>query len=119
MRKFDDQPVQAFILNSAHWGFTLLINASLGVGHFDKLEHLDGAGAAGCARLSGHEPHQLELDDGTWVLSISGVRHPSLFEKPLTRLVRLRGGAQPRDTIDIDLALGRRVARVIRPESPP
>jgi hypothetical protein len=61
----------------------------------------------------------LELDDGTWVLSISGVRHPSLFEKPLTRLVRLRGGAQPRDTIDIDLALGRRVARVIRPESPP
>ncbi len=31
MRKFDDQPVEAFILNCAHWGFTLLINASLGI----------------------------------------------------------------------------------------
>ncbi len=31
MRKFDDQPVQAFVLNCAHWGFTFLINASLGI----------------------------------------------------------------------------------------
>lgn len=31
MRKFDDQPLQAFVLNCAHWGFTLLINASLGI----------------------------------------------------------------------------------------
>jgi hypothetical protein len=31
LRKFNDQPAQAFMLNSAHWGFTLLINASLGI----------------------------------------------------------------------------------------
>ncbi|MCX6952053.1 MAG: glycosyltransferase family 2 protein [Verrucomicrobia bacterium] len=29
IRKFSDQPVQALILNLAHWGFTLLINVSL------------------------------------------------------------------------------------------
>ncbi|MEI6465008.1 MAG: glycosyltransferase family 2 protein [Verrucomicrobiota bacterium] len=31
IRKFSDQPLQALILNLAHWGFTLLINVSLGV----------------------------------------------------------------------------------------
>jgi glycosyltransferase involved in cell wall biosynthesis len=31
MRKFDDQPFHAFILNTAHWTFTLLIDASLGI----------------------------------------------------------------------------------------
>jgi len=31
MRKFNDQPVHAFILNSAHWTFTLLIDVSLGI----------------------------------------------------------------------------------------
>ncbi len=31
IRKFSDQPVQALILNCAHWGFTFLINASLGI----------------------------------------------------------------------------------------
>jgi glycosyltransferase involved in cell wall biosynthesis len=31
MRKFDDQPLLAFVLNSAHWTFTLLINISLGI----------------------------------------------------------------------------------------
>ncbi len=31
IRKFGDQPVRAFILNSAHWGFTLAINVVLGV----------------------------------------------------------------------------------------
>lgn len=61
----------------------------------------------------------LELEDGSWVLSISPVRRPSLFDKPLTRLVRFRGGVEPDEEIDIDLAFGRRVARVIRPESPP
>jgi glycosyltransferase involved in cell wall biosynthesis len=29
IRKFSDQPLQALILNCAHWGFTLLINVSL------------------------------------------------------------------------------------------
>ena len=31
IRKFSDQPFRAWILNSAHWGFTLLINISLGI----------------------------------------------------------------------------------------
>lgn len=31
IRKFSDQPVQAFVLNLGHWGFTLLINVSLGI----------------------------------------------------------------------------------------
>ncbi len=31
IRKFSDQPLQAFVLNLAHWGFTLLINFSLGI----------------------------------------------------------------------------------------
>jgi len=31
IRKFSDQPVQALILNLAHWGFTLLINGALGI----------------------------------------------------------------------------------------
>ena len=31
IRKFSDQPFQAFVLNSAHWVFTLMINASLGI----------------------------------------------------------------------------------------
>lgn len=31
IRKFSDQPLQAVILNLAHWGFTLLINVSLGI----------------------------------------------------------------------------------------
>jgi len=31
IRKFSDQPLQALVLNAAHWGFTLLINISLGI----------------------------------------------------------------------------------------
>lgn len=31
IRNFSDQPLQAFVLNCAHWGFTLLINCSLGI----------------------------------------------------------------------------------------
>jgi glycosyltransferase involved in cell wall biosynthesis len=31
IRKFTDQPVQAIVLNCAHWGFTLLINGALGI----------------------------------------------------------------------------------------
>jgi hypothetical protein len=31
IRKFNDQPFQAFVLNVAHWTFTLLINVSLGI----------------------------------------------------------------------------------------
>jgi len=31
IREFGDQPLQAFVLNLAHWGFALLINTSLGI----------------------------------------------------------------------------------------
>ncbi|MEI6107588.1 MAG: glycosyltransferase family 2 protein [Opitutae bacterium] len=31
IRKFSDQPLQALVLNLGHWGFTLLINLSLGM----------------------------------------------------------------------------------------
>ena len=31
IRKFDDQPMHAFVLNLAHWTFTLMINAALGI----------------------------------------------------------------------------------------
>lgn len=31
MRKFTDQPIQAFVLNAGHWFFTLCINVSLGI----------------------------------------------------------------------------------------
>jgi glycosyltransferase involved in cell wall biosynthesis len=31
IRKFTDQPLQALVLNLGHWGFTLLINVSLGI----------------------------------------------------------------------------------------
>ncbi|MBL9202746.1 MAG: glycosyltransferase family 2 protein [Opitutaceae bacterium] len=31
IRQFSDQPLQAFVLNLAHWGFTLMINVTLGI----------------------------------------------------------------------------------------
>src|SRR5579885_1657810 len=31
IRQFNNQPIQAFLLNAAHWAFTLLINLSLGI----------------------------------------------------------------------------------------
>ena len=31
IRKFSDQPLQALVLNCAHWAFTLMINVSLGI----------------------------------------------------------------------------------------
>ena len=31
IRQFSDQPLQALVLNCAHWGFTLLLDASLGI----------------------------------------------------------------------------------------
>jgi hypothetical protein len=31
IRKFDDQPLHALLLNTAHWSFTLLLNAALGI----------------------------------------------------------------------------------------
>jgi glycosyltransferase involved in cell wall biosynthesis len=31
IRKFSDQPLQALVLNVAHWGFTFMINGALGI----------------------------------------------------------------------------------------
>lgn len=31
IRKFDDQPLHAFVLNLAHWSFTLMLNVALGI----------------------------------------------------------------------------------------
>lgn len=31
IRKFSDQPLQALVLNLAHWGFTLMVNVALGI----------------------------------------------------------------------------------------
>ena len=31
IRRFSRQPLQSFVLNAAHWAFTMLINASLGI----------------------------------------------------------------------------------------
>jgi len=31
IRKFSDQPLHAFALNAAHWTFTIMLNASLGI----------------------------------------------------------------------------------------
>jgi preprotein translocase subunit SecB len=62
----------------------------------------------------------LELDDRSWVMVLSGVREPGLFDRPLTRLVRTRHGERPREEEDIDMAFGGfDVTRIIRPESPP
>ncbi len=62
----------------------------------------------------------LELDDRSWVMSLSTVREPRLFDRPLTRLVRTPRGDRPTADEDIDLAFGDYdVQRVIRPESPP
>ncbi len=71
-------------------------------------------------RMGAYPPGSvLELDDGSWVISISPVRKPALFDKPLTRVVRFRSGAAPQETIDVDLAKERRVVRTVRPDAPP
>ncbi len=72
-------------------------------------------------RMGAYPPGSvLELDDRSWVMVVSAVREPRLFDQPLTRLVRTRTGQSPREPDDIDLAFGGyEVTRVIRPESPP
>ncbi len=55
----------------------------------------------------------LELADRRWVMSISGVREPSTFDRPLCRLARLRDGSTPSEHVEVDLAQGGEVARVV------
>ena len=55
----------------------------------------------------------LELDDGRWVLVISGVRAPELFDQPLTEVVRLADRSDPLVATTVDLADECAVRRVV------
>ena len=55
----------------------------------------------------------LELDDGRWVLVLSGVRATELFERPFTEVVRLADGTEPLMPIPLDLADEGTVRRVV------
>lgn len=55
----------------------------------------------------------LRLRDGRWVLSISGVRSPDTFAKPLCRLVRMPNGLAVGIGPEVDLALGGAIADVV------
>lgn len=55
----------------------------------------------------------LRLRDGRWVLSISGVRSPDTFAKPLCRLVRMPDGQVLGIGPEVDLALGGAIADVV------
>jgi hypothetical protein len=55
----------------------------------------------------------LELDDGRWVLVLSGVRAPELFDQPFTEVVRLPDGTEPLFPIPVDLADEGAVRRVV------
>lgn len=55
----------------------------------------------------------LELDDGRWVLVISGARSPELFDQPLTEEVRMADGTEPVMPARVDLAREGAVRRVV------
>ncbi len=55
----------------------------------------------------------LRLRDGRWVLSISGVRSPETFARPLCRLVRMPDGQFVEVGPEVDLALGGAIADVV------
>lgn len=55
----------------------------------------------------------LELDDGRWVLVLSGVRAPELFDQPFTEVVRLADGSEPDEKVTVDLADEGVVRRVV------
>lgn len=103
IRQFSDQPVQALILNSAHWGFTFLINASLGVWLRDpftmykvfRRECLDGL-TFECNRFDfdwelliklirkGHEPIEIPISYKS--RSFKEGKKISMFRDPVTWL---------------------------------
>jgi hypothetical protein len=56
----------------------------------------------------------LRLHDNRTLRSISGVRSPETFARPLCEVVRLAGGQKPRERLLLDLAHGGRVTAVIR-----
>ena len=103
IRQFSDQPFQALILNSAHWGFTFLINASLGVWLRDpftmykvfRRECLDGL-TFECNRFDfdwelliklirkGHEPIEIPISYKS--RSFKEGKKISMFRDPVTWL---------------------------------
>lgn len=104
MRKFTDQPVHAFILNSAHWTFTLLIDISLGVGLKDpftmykvfRRDALDGI-TLKCNRFdfdwelliklirAGHRPIEIPISYNS--RSFKEGKKIRMFRDPLTWIV--------------------------------
>ena len=103
IRAFSDQPLQALVLNCAHWGFTFLINVSLGVWLRDpftmykvfRRECLDGL-AFECNRFDfdwelliklirrGHRP--IEIPVSYKSRSFKEGKKISMFRDPLTWL---------------------------------
>ncbi len=55
----------------------------------------------------------LELEDGRWVLVLSGVRAPELFDQPFTEVMRLADGTEPTEQTNVDLADEGVVRRVV------
>jgi hypothetical protein len=55
----------------------------------------------------------LELEDGRWAMSSSGVRSPETFDTPLCVVTKLADGTEPEESTLVDLAEEGRVARVI------
>ncbi len=55
----------------------------------------------------------LELEDGRWVLVLSGVRAPELFDQPFTEVMRLADGSEPKQQTSVDLADEGVVRRVV------
>jgi hypothetical protein len=55
----------------------------------------------------------LELEDGRWAMSCSGVRSPETFDTPLCVVTKLADGTEPEESTLVDLAEEGRVARVI------
>ena len=59
----------------------------------------------------------LSLADGSTVLSVSTVRSPETFEKPLCRVLRRADGSAPEAEELLDLAAGGRVVKVHHPRA--
>ena len=55
----------------------------------------------------------LELEDGRWVLVLSGVRSPELFDQPFAEVVRMADGTEPLLPMPVDLADEGSVRRVV------
>lgn len=106
IRQFSDQPLQALILNSAHWAFTILINLSLGIWLRDpftmykvfRRDCLDGL-TFECNRFDfdwelliklirrGHRPIEIPISYRS--RSFKEGKKISMFRDPITWLVAL------------------------------